>query len=177
MNADAEALHQILPYSKSAWRIVADFMELMKPELTSLSVLTAICSFYLAHLGAWIAADIWLLANLALGTTLVGGGAGALNQYLERNYDAKMKRTEKRPLPAGRLMPGTVLRVRNYPVEYRTSGINLRREYSHRLSWRCYLNNVSFSLHAVEAHFSRCHDNRGDSRSAAAADGMGCSPK
>jgi len=36
-------------------------------------------------------------------------GAGALNQYLERNYDAKMKRTEKRPLPSGRLMPGTVL--------------------------------------------------------------------
>jgi protoheme IX farnesyltransferase len=109
MNVDAEALHQVFPYSRSAWKIVADFVELMKPELTSLSVLTAICSFYLAHFGAWSAADVWLLANLALGTTLVGGGAGALNQYLERNYDAKMKRTEKRPLPSGRLMPGTVL--------------------------------------------------------------------
>ncbi len=109
MNADAEVLQQVFPYSRSAWRVAADFIELMKPELTSLSVLTAICSFYLAHLGAWSAGDIWLLANLALGTTLVGGGAGALNQYLERNYDAKMKRTEKRPLPAGRLMPGTVL--------------------------------------------------------------------
>ena len=109
MNGEAEAFQQVFPYSRSAWKTVADFVELMKPELTSLSVLTAICSFYLAHLGSWNAADVWLLANLALGTTFVGGGAGALNQYLERNYDAAMKRTEKRPLPAGRLMPGTVL--------------------------------------------------------------------
>ena len=109
MNVDAEALHQVFPYSRSAWKIAADFVELMKPELTSLSVLTGVCSFYLAHVGVWSIADVWLLANLALGTTLVGGGAGALNQYLERDYDVKMKRTEKRPLPAGRLTPGTVL--------------------------------------------------------------------
>jgi protoheme IX farnesyltransferase len=109
MNGDAEALIDVYPYSRSAWKSLADFVELMKPELTSLSVLTAICSFYLAHIGKWGAGDVWLLANLALGTTLVGGGAGALNQYLERNYDAKMKRTEKRPLPSGRIMPVTVL--------------------------------------------------------------------
>jgi len=109
MNGDAEILQQVFPYSRSIWKTVADFVELMKPELTSLSVLTAICSFYLAHIGTWSIGDVWLLANLALGTILVGGGAGALNQYLERTYDAKMKRTEKRPLPAGRLMPGTVL--------------------------------------------------------------------
>ena len=109
MSADAEAIQHIVPYPRSVTRIVADCVELMKPELTSLSVLTAICSFYLAHLGTWGVADFLLLINLAMGTTLVGGGAGALNQYLERDYDGLMKRTEKRPLPSGRLLPGTVL--------------------------------------------------------------------
>ena len=109
MNGNAEILTEFLPYSRSAWKVAADFVELMKPELTSLSVLTAVCSFYLAHAGAWSPADVWLLTNLAVGTTLLGGGAGALNQYLERNYDVLMKRTERRPLPSGRLMPGTVL--------------------------------------------------------------------
>jgi len=109
MNGDAEVFTEVFPFSRSAWKIAADFVELMKPELTSLSVLTAICSFYLAHAGGWGRGDVWLLVNLALGTTLLGGGAGALNQYLERKYDALMKRTEKRPLPSGRLMPGTVL--------------------------------------------------------------------
>ena len=149
----------------------------MKPELTSLSVLTAICSFYLAHLGTWSAADVWLLANLALGTTLVGGGAGALNQYLERNYDAKMKRTEKRPLPSGRLMPGTVLAFGIILSSIGLLELTFAREYSHRFSWRRYVNHVSFSLHAAEAHFSGRHNNRRDSGSAAAVDGMGCSPE
>ncbi len=109
MNGDAEVIQRVVPYSRSMPKTVIDFIELMKPELTLLSVLTAICSFYLAHLGSWSAADFWALVNLALGTTLVGGGAGALNQYLERHYDGLMKRTERRPLPSGRLMPATVL--------------------------------------------------------------------
>jgi heme o synthase len=44
-----------------------------------------------------------------LGTALVAAGASALNQLLEREHDAKMERTEDRPLPSGRLQPGTVL--------------------------------------------------------------------
>lgn len=67
-----------------------------------LSVLTALCGFYLGTLGAF---DYWRFFHVALGTTLVGGGAGALNQFVERRYDALMKRTERRPLPAGRLRP------------------------------------------------------------------------
>ena len=109
MNGDAEVLQQAFPYSRPAWKVAADFIELMKPELTSLSVLTAVCSFYLGHTGQWNVGELWLLSHLALGTTLVGGGAGTLNQYLERNYDSLMKRTERRPLPSGHLLPGTVL--------------------------------------------------------------------
>ncbi|HYQ85699.1 MAG TPA: heme o synthase [Bacteroidota bacterium] len=79
-----------------------DYLLLTKPELTMLSVLTALCGFYLGTLGAF---DYWRFFHVALGTTLVGGGAGALNQFVERRYDALMKRTERRPLPAGRLRP------------------------------------------------------------------------
>jgi protoheme IX farnesyltransferase len=108
MIGDAEAV-AAFPYPRSTWKSIADYIELMKPELTSLSVLTALCAFYIAHTGNWSSIDTWLMTNLALGTTLVGGGAGALNQYLERKYDGMMKRTEKRPLPSGRLTPEAVL--------------------------------------------------------------------
>lgn len=79
-----------------------DYAELMKPELTGLSVLTSLCGFYLASSGPF---NYWLFFHLAVGTALLGGGAGALNQFIEREYDAVMKRTERRPLPAGRLDP------------------------------------------------------------------------
>lgn len=83
-----------------------DYAELMKPELTGLSVLTALCGFYLGSAGPF---QFWLFFHLALGTALLGGGAGALNQFIEREYDSLMKRTERRPLPAGRLEPAECL--------------------------------------------------------------------
>src|SRR5262249_59801537 len=49
--------------------------------------------------------DLLLLFHTVFGTALVAGGASALNQLLERNSDALMRRTENRPLPAGRLQP------------------------------------------------------------------------
>jgi protoheme IX farnesyltransferase len=85
---------------------ILGFSELMKPELTGLSVLTAVCAFYLAS-GELI--DMSRMLYTALGTLLVGGAAGTLNQYLERELDVLMKRTEKRPLPAGRLSPTAAL--------------------------------------------------------------------
>ena len=47
--------------------------------------------------------------HLLAGTALVASGASALNQLLEREYDAKMRRTQNRPLPSGRLQPATVM--------------------------------------------------------------------
>lgn len=85
---------------------ILGFSELMKPELTGLSVLTALCSFYLA---SGESVDMLKLLYTGLGTLLVGGAAGTLNQYIERELDRMMKRTEKRPLPAGRLTPRMAL--------------------------------------------------------------------
>ncbi|HEY6191551.1 MAG TPA: heme o synthase [Bacteroidota bacterium] len=85
---------------------LSDYGELMKPELTGLSVLTSLCGFYLASSGPF---HYILFVHLALGTALLGGGAGALNQFIEREYDSLMKRTERRPLPAGRLEPSECL--------------------------------------------------------------------
>jgi protoheme IX farnesyltransferase len=55
------------------------------------------------------AVDGLLLLHTVLGTALVAGAASALNQLIERRRDAHMRRTENRPLPAGRLGPLEVL--------------------------------------------------------------------
>ncbi len=95
---------------------VADYATLMKPELTSLSVLTALCGFYLAADSFNFMGFLWVGA----GTLLLGGGAGALNQYIERDHDRLMRRTEKRPLPAGRLTPRS---ARNFGVALSLMGL------------------------------------------------------
>lgn len=82
------------------------FSEMMKPELTGLSVLTTICAYYLGSRGT---IDVLHLFHTALGTLFVGGAAGTLNQFMERNYDSLMKRTERRPLPSGRMTPTVAL--------------------------------------------------------------------
>ncbi|MDZ7343372.1 MAG: heme o synthase [candidate division KSB1 bacterium] len=83
-----------------------DFLELTKPRVTFLILLTMAFGFYLGVPGTldWI-----LLLNALVGTALVAGGTSALNQYLEREIDAKMLRTKNRPLPAGRLQPRQAL--------------------------------------------------------------------
>ena len=85
---------------------IADYLTLMKPELTFLSVLTAVGG---AYLGMREAVHYPLLVHTLVGTTLVGGGAGALNQYVERNFDRLMKRTGHRPLPSGSMQPAHAL--------------------------------------------------------------------
>lgn len=87
---------------KSVWA------DLIKARLTTLVVLTTAAGFYAGWRGA---VDWALLLHTVLGTALVASGAAALNQLLEREHDAKMRRTETRPLPAGRLTPDVVLMV------------------------------------------------------------------
>ncbi|HWP81323.1 MAG TPA: heme o synthase [Bacteroidota bacterium] len=92
--------------SKPAVRFqkILDYIEMMKPELTGLSVLTALCGAFLVGEG-----NFEVLLWVGFGTLLVGGGAGVLNQYIEREYDAAMKRTERRPLPLGRVSGGEAI--------------------------------------------------------------------
>ena len=75
-------------------------VELTKPGITRMVLVTTAAGFYLASPGAvnWL-----LLAVMLLGTGLVASAAGALNQFLERDADGLMLRTHRRPLPSGRL--------------------------------------------------------------------------
>lgn len=89
-------------------QFLRDLWLLMKPELTLLSVFTSLCSAYLA-IDHPHEVQLLIFPFLALGTLLVGGGAGALNQYHEREFDGMMKRTEKRPIPDQRITPNEAL--------------------------------------------------------------------
>src|SRR5438477_10938786 len=53
--------------------------------------------------------DVFLLITTRMGTALVAAGTNALNQYVERDHDAKMRRTQHRPLPDGRISPRAAL--------------------------------------------------------------------
>ena len=85
---------------------VAPYWELTKPGITRLVVLTAAAGFLLGARGA---VDAALLAHALLGTALVAAGTNALNQWWERDADARMNRTRRRPLPAGQLRPDDAL--------------------------------------------------------------------
>src|SRR6266571_5144886 len=76
------------------------FLELTKPRITQLVLLTAAAGFYLGS-GAHV--DVRLLAHTLLGVALVAAGTNAFNQVLERDVDRRMRRTERRPLPSGRI--------------------------------------------------------------------------
>jgi heme o synthase len=86
--------------------LLSAFMDLIKIRLTSLVLLTTLVGFYIGERGA---VDYLLLLHTVLGTALVASGASALNQLLEKDLDALMRRTRTRPLPSGRLQPETAL--------------------------------------------------------------------
>ncbi len=90
--------------TEKSW--VAVYADLFKARLTSLALLTTLVGFYLGTRGP---VDLALMCWLLVGTALVASSAAALNQLLEREYDANMQRTQDRPLPSGRLQPQTVL--------------------------------------------------------------------
>jgi len=79
---------------------------LTKPDVTFLVVITTVAGFYLGSVGPLD----WVRLLHTLGATLlVAGGTAALNQYIEREMDAVMRRTAARPLPSGQLRPRDVL--------------------------------------------------------------------
>ncbi|HSY18606.1 MAG TPA: heme o synthase [Candidatus Acidoferrales bacterium] len=90
--------------SDKSWTAV--FADLVKARLTMLVLLTTLVGFYLGRSGAM---DYLLMFHTLFGTALVAAGASALNQWLEREHDAKMRRTASRPLPSGRMQPATVV--------------------------------------------------------------------
>jgi protoheme IX farnesyltransferase len=77
-----------------------DYWTLTKPEVNFLVLVSTWVGFDLGWRGPFQPAP---LAHTLLGTLLVASGTATLNQYLERDFDAHMRRTAQRPLPAGRL--------------------------------------------------------------------------
>lgn len=82
------------------------YLELTKPRITFLIVLTAAAGFCL---GAQSGVDYRVLFHAMFGIALLSSGIATLNQYMERDLDALMRRTEARPLPSGKLSPTEAL--------------------------------------------------------------------
>lgn len=81
-----------------------DYLELTKPRITWLIVMSAAIGFYFGHSGAW---SMWPLIHTLFGTALMASGTAALNQWYERAADLQMRRTHMRPLPSGRIKPAS----------------------------------------------------------------------
>src|ERR1700729_1277749 len=88
--------------------LLSDYWALTKPEVNFLILITTFVGFYLAAAtnGRFSFAGLF---NTLLGTLPVSSGTGTLNQYLERKFDAQMRRTARRPVAAGRVKPISVL--------------------------------------------------------------------
>ena len=89
--------------------LLSDYWALTKPEVNFLILITTFVGFYLASANEARPFSFAGLFNTFLGTLLVASGTGALNQYLEREFDAQMRRTARRPAAAGRLTSSAVL--------------------------------------------------------------------
>lgn len=80
-----------------------DLAELTKLRVTSLIVMTAWTGFYLAAAKSGVSSLSWTMMHALLGIGLVSGGTAALNEIVERDVDALMRRTANRPLPSKRM--------------------------------------------------------------------------
>ena len=96
----------VLRSQPSAWRRVVDFVMLTKPRVVLMVLVTTAVGYRLGSVGT---ADWVRLLQTLAGTALAAAGTLALNQYLERESDGLMRRTQGRALPSGRLTPSEAL--------------------------------------------------------------------
>jgi heme o synthase len=103
VNSDAVAIDSSFT---SIYGRASAYFELTKPRVLLMVLITTLAGFYM---GDGAAFDFSVALKALLGTAFAAGGTLALNQYIERAYDAKMERTRNRPLPSGRLRPAEAL--------------------------------------------------------------------
>ena len=96
----------VLRSQPSAWRRVVDFVTLTKPRVVLMVLVTTAVGYRLGSVGT---ADWVRLLQTLAGTALAAAGTLALNQYLERESDGLMRRTQRRALPSGRLTASEAL--------------------------------------------------------------------
>jgi protoheme IX farnesyltransferase len=101
--ADAQPTFAVRTYA-----MVSDYWALTKPEVNFLIAMATFTGFYFGHGTEPQGFPFWLLIHTLFGTLLVASGTGTLNQYIERRFDAQMRRTARRPLAAGRLKADVV---------------------------------------------------------------------
>jgi heme o synthase len=97
------------PRGARAYAALADFWALTKPEINFLIAIATFAGFCLGRPTGFREFPFSLLMHTLLGTLLVASGTGTLNQYIERCFDAQMRRTARRPLAAGRMQPSSAL--------------------------------------------------------------------
>ena len=99
---------EVNPPSKSTVfvRRMDDYLQLIKPRLVVMILITTAAGFYL---GTQTSVNWLLFLHTLIGAGLTASGVLGLNQYLERDIDSQMARTQQRPLPAGRMQPNEAL--------------------------------------------------------------------
>jgi protoheme IX farnesyltransferase len=90
--------------ASSVRQLVADYLELTKPKVQTLLLLSTVTTMEVAG-----SPSLSKIAVTCLGGYLSAGGAGAVNHYYDRDIDARMARTASRPIPAGRIAPRAAL--------------------------------------------------------------------
>ncbi|HEY8151521.1 MAG TPA: heme o synthase [Vicinamibacteria bacterium] len=86
--------------------VVSDYWALTKPDVTLLVAITTAAGFCLGARMDLLPLPWFRFLHAMVGTVLVAGGAAALNQWMERGFDARMRRTSRRPVASGRITPG-----------------------------------------------------------------------
>jgi protoheme IX farnesyltransferase len=89
--------------------VMSGYWALTKPEVNFLILITTFAGFYLAPATGSGGLRVLPVIRTLLGTLLVAGGTGTLNQFLERSFDAQMRRTARRPLASGKIQPSHAL--------------------------------------------------------------------
>ncbi len=103
-SASAGTAVRAVSAAAGARQLVCDYIELTKPKVQSLLLLTTVTTMEVAG-----SPSVSRIALTCIGGYLSAGGAGAVNHYYDRDIDAQMRRTASRPIPAGRIAPGAAL--------------------------------------------------------------------
>jgi len=103
LEGSTQVFGKALAFATRLYSTISDCWTLTKPEVNFLIALATFTGFYLGHAHQPGPFPLSNLVCTLVGTLLVASGTGTLNQYIERRFDAQMRRTAHRPLAAGRL--------------------------------------------------------------------------
>ena len=139
--------------------IAKDYLALTKPRVTWLIVVTtAVGYFFGAKHGPWHGATILRLAHTLTGTALLASATAVLNEWYERESDAKMRRTSRRPLPAGRIEPTCALIFGIVLAVLGAAELALGRQSANNDHWFYDHSRLSLRIYAAETVLPALHN-------------------